>query len=164
MIPQRRGKPIMTSSYVTGLTDGEGCFNVGIRFPKGPFKTVRVEPHFYIKLRGDNLPLLKKVQETLKCGAIYYQNEKRPNHSACYRYEVDNIKSQKEILIPFFEKFPLLGTKRKDYFLFKQIVELVYQKKHKDPEVIQEIIRLKKKMNNRARWVRESRSPSGNAL
>ena len=144
----------MTKSYITGLTDGEGCFNVGIRFPKGPFKTIRVEPHFYIKLRGDNLPLLKKVQKTLKCGAIYYQNEKRPNHSACYRYEVDNIKSQKEILIPFFEKFPLLGTKRKDYFLFKQIVELVYQKKHKDPKVIQKIIRLKKKMNNRARWVR----------
>lgn len=164
MIPQRRGKPIMKPDYVTGLTDGEGCFNVGIRYPKGPFKTIRVEPHFYIKLRGDNLPLLEEVKKTLKCGAIYYQNEKRPNHSACYRYEVDNIRDQKEILIPFFKKYPLLGVKRKDYLLFKQIVELVYQKKHKDLKVIQKIIRLKEKMNNRARWVRESRSPSGNAL
>jgi hypothetical protein len=106
----------MSPDYITGLTDGEGCFYIGIRFPKGPFKTVRVEPHFYIKLRGDNLPLLEKVQKTLKCGSIYYQNEKRINHSACYRYEVNNIKDLKEILVPFFEKY-LLGVKKK-IFLF----------------------------------------------
>ena len=69
-----------------------------------------------------------------------------------------------KILIPFFEKYPLLGVKIKDYLLFKKIVELVYLKKHKEPKVIQKIIKLKEKMNNRARWVRESRSPSGNAL
>ncbi len=164
MKPRRRGKPIMNPYYITGLTDGEGCFNVGIRYPKGPFKTIRVEPHFYIKLRGDNLPLLEKVKEVLKCGAIYYQKEKRLNHSDCYRFEVDNIRDQKEMLIPFFEKYPLLGVKKKDYLLFKQIVELVYLRKHKELKVVQKIINLKEKMNNRTRWMRESRLSSGNAL
>ncbi|WKZ25511.1 MAG: LAGLIDADG family homing endonuclease [bacterium] len=144
----------MSPDYITGLTDGEGCFYIGIRLPKGPFKTVRVEPHFYIKLRGDNLPLLEEVRKTLKCGAIYYQNEKRINHSACYRYEVNNIKDLKEILVPFFEKFPLLGVKQKDFLIFKEVVSLVFQNKHKDPKVISKIIKLKSTMNNRTRWMR----------
>jgi len=144
----------MSPDYITGLTDGEGCFYIGIRFPKGPFKTVRVEPHFYIKLRGDNLPLLEEVRKTLKCGAIYYQNEKRINHSACYRYEVNNIKDLKEILVPFFENHPLLGVKQKDFLIFKEVVSLVFQNKHKDPKVTRKIIKLKSTMNNRTRWMR----------
>lgn len=144
----------MSPDYITGLTDGEGCFYIGIRLPKGPFKTVRVEPHFYIKLRGDNLPLLEEVRKILKCGAIYYQNEKRINHSACYRYEVNNIKDLKEILVPFFEKFPLLGVKQNDFLIFKEVVSLVFQNKHKDPKVISKIIKLKSTMNNRTRWMR----------
>lgn len=144
----------MSPDYITGLTDGEGCFYIGIRLPKGRFKTVRIEPHFYIKLRGDNLPLLEEVQKTLKCGAIYYQSEKRINHSACYRYEVNNIKDLKEILVPFFEKFPLLGVKQKDFLIFKEVVSLVFQNKHKDPKVISKIIKLKSTMNNRTRWMR----------
>ena len=137
----------MSPDYIVGLTDGEGCFYIGIRFPKGLYKTVRVEPHFYIKLREDDLFLLQKVQKTLKCGAIYFQKEKRINHSACYRYEVNTIKNLNEIIIPFFDKYPLLGRKYKSFLIFKEIVDLVSNNKHKTSEGINKIIKLKETMN-----------------
>ena len=89
---------MVSNDYVVGLTDGEGCFYIGIRYPKNSHKTVRVEPHFYIKLRGDDLSVLEEVKETFGCGAIYFQNEKRKNHSSCYRFEINALRDIKEKL------------------------------------------------------------------
>ena len=68
-----REKPIsLSADYIVGLTDGEGCFYVGTR-PVSITHNSRVEMHFYIKLREDELSLLRKVQEFFGCGGIYYQ-------------------------------------------------------------------------------------------
>lgn len=153
---------MVSNDYIVGLTDGEGCFYVGVRYPKGPHKTVRVEPHFYIKLRGDDLPVLEEVKQAFGCGAIYYQNEKRQNHSACYRYEVNALRDLKRKIIPFFEKHPLHSKKKKEFEIFKIIFKLVEQRKHKIPEELRKIEKLKLAMNHRTRWVPEIGSPSGN--
>lgn len=153
---------MVSSDYLVGLTDGEGCFYVGIRYPSETHKTFRVEPHFYIKLRGDDLPLLEEVQESFGCGAIYYQNEKRKNHSACYRFEVNTLRDLRERLIPFFEKHPLHSKKRKDFELFKAIFKLVETREFKTEKGLNNVKKLKLTMNHRTRWVREIRSPSGN--
>lgn len=153
---------MVSADYIVGLTDGEGCFYVGIRYPKRAHKTPRVEPHFYIKLRGDDLPLLEEVKQSFGCGAIYYQNEKRQNHSACYRFEINALRDLRETLIPFFENHRLHGKKRKEFEIFKSIFKLVEERKHKTSLSLREIEKLKLTMNHRARWVRESRLPSGN--
>lgn len=153
---------MVSNDYLVGLTDGEGCFYIGVRYPKGAHKTPRVEPHFYIKLRGDDLPLLEEVRAAFGCGAIYYQNEKRLNHSECYRFEVNALRDLKEKIIPFFNKYPLHSKKNKEFQLFKTIFQLVQKREHKTPTGLKEIEKLKSEMNRRARWVREIRLPSGN--
>ena len=153
---------MISNDYIVGLTDGEGCFYVGIRYPKKAHKTVRVEPHFYIKLKGDDLSLLKKVKKSFGCGAIYYQNEKRLNHSACYRFEINSLRDLKRKLIPFFEKYPLQSKKRKEFKIFKQIFKLTEQREHKTSSGLKKIEFFKSAMNHRTRWVREIRLPSGN--
>lgn len=153
---------MVSADYLVGLTDGEGCFYVGIRYPKEKHKTPRVEPHFYIKLRGDDLALLEEVKKSFDCGAIYYQNEKRLNHSGCYRFEVNALRDLKEKLIPFFEEYPLHSKKRKEFEIFKTIFQLVERLEHKTPQGLKKIEKLKSAMNHRTRWVREIRSPSGN--
>ena len=145
---------MVSNDYVVGLTDGEGCFYVGIRYPKGAHKTVRVEPHFYIKLRGDDLPVLEKVKEVFGCGAIYYQNEKRKNHSACYRFEINTLRDIKGKLIPFFEKHPLQSKKQREFELFKTIFKLVENKLYKTTIGLKEVEKLKISMNHRTRWMR----------
>ncbi len=145
---------MVSNDYIVGLTDGEGCFYVGIRYPKAAHKTVRVEPHFYIKLRGDDLPVLEKVKEVFGCGAIYYQNEKRENHSACYRFEINTLRDIKGKLIPFFEKHPLQSKKQREFELFKTIFKLVEDKLYKTTTGLKEVEKLKIAMNHRTRWMR----------
>ena len=101
-----RTKPIVAKEYVAGLTDGEGCFYVNLGKNSAYKLGFRVQMHFYIKMQAMDYPLLIKVRNTLGCGEVYLQKEKRTNHCQCYRYTVS---SQKEIvgkIIPFFKNTP----------------------------------------------------------
>lgn len=157
-----REKPkYLSNNYIVGLTDGEGCFYIETRLPSGVFKTPRVEMHFFIKMREDEIPLLKKVQEFFGCGGIYYQKEYRLNQRACYRFGVTARKDLFNTIIPFFDKHPLQSQKLNNYLLFRKVSELVKTGDYKNPLGFKKIQQLKLQMNTRARSVREIRSPSG---
>lgn len=51
------------------------------------------------------------------------------------------------MIIPFFEKYPLVSQKRADFELFKQIVELINNKEHLTPAGLQKIVNLKASLN-----------------
>lgn len=51
------------------------------------------------------------------------------------------------MIIPFFEKYPLVSQKRADFELFKQIVELINNKEHLTPAGLQKIVNLKAALN-----------------
>ena len=112
----------MEKEYVLGLVDGEGCFNVRVNRQR---RRARVELKFSLKLRHQDKEVLDKLQRFFECGKVYIQNDKRVNHSLCYRFEVQNKKEIIEKIIPFFEQnFPRLPSRKRDFELFKQIAEL----------------------------------------
>lgn len=148
----RREKPSsLSSDYIVGLTDGEGCFYVETRAPDGAYKSNRVEMHFFIKLREDELPLLNKVQEFFECGGVYYQKEYRVNQRCCYRFGVTSQEDLHTKILPFFDKYPLQSQKLKNYLLFRQIALMVKNKEHKSSEGFVRIRQLKSQMNTGAR-------------
>lgn len=51
------------------------------------------------------------------------------------------------MIIPFFEKYPLISKKRADFELFKRIVEIINNKEHLTPTGLQEIVNLKASLN-----------------
>lgn len=139
---------MVNEDYIVGLTDGEGCFYVNIRSKKTPKrKQSPVELHFYLKLREDSLPLLKKIKAKFGCGAIYYQKERRRNHRACYRFEINSQNDIQEVLVPFFSKYHLQGPKKKDFALFKKIARMMEKKLHLRDEGLEKIRQWKAKMN-----------------
>lgn len=156
---------MLTPDYIVGLTDGEGCFYVNIRPPNKRWSRSKsgVATHFYLKMREDELELLRQVKKFFNCGAIYHQKDKRVNHASCYRYEINAQKDIHGVLIPFFDKHPLRSLKRRDYQIFRKIAMMVKDKKHREEEGIQKILQLKSQMNLGARRVREIRSLGGNA-
>lgn len=161
-----RKKPSKIScDYIVGLTDGEGCFYVNIRPPdkRCQRSTVGIETHFYIKMREDELPLLKEVRNFFGCGAVYFQKESRKNHFHCYRFEINSQKDIHKTLIPFFDKHQLQSEKAKNYKVFREIAMMVKDNLHKEDWGLKKIQLLKSQMNSRARPVREIRSPGGNA-
>src|SRR3989338_9103484 len=112
----------MDKSYVLGLVDGEGSFNVRVNDKK---RRARVELKFSLKLRHQDKEMLDELQRFFGCGKVYIQNDKRANHSLCYRFEVQNKKEIIEKIVPFFEQNPpKIQSRKRDFELFRQIAEL----------------------------------------
>lgn len=156
-----RTKPQSVSAdYIVGLTDGEGCFYVLIN--KSPlYRTGNgIHLHFHIKMQEADRKLLVKVKNTLKCGEVYFQNEKRPNHSKCYRYTVSSHKDILEKIVPFFNEHQLQTvSKMKNFKLFSQIANMVKSGKHLTLDGVSKIRELKSKMNQRTVDSRSAGNP-----
>ena len=100
-----RTKPRVSSEYVVGLTDGEGCFYVNVGESPRYRSGVRIQMHFHIKMQEKDKKLLEKIKNTIGCGAVYFQKEQRANHAQCYRYTVSAQSDILNVIIPFFKLF-----------------------------------------------------------
>ena len=70
--------------------------------------------------------------------------KQRPKIGKSYgEYEVSKFKDIIEKIIPFFDKYLIVGDKSKDYFLFKQAAEIMIKKGHLTDIGLQQIIILK---------------------
>ena len=139
---------MLTADYILGLTDGEGSFCVFLRKPVKDTWNTRIECHYYVKMREDELPLLKKVKQFFGCGRISFQREYRLNQRDNYRYQISNLKELQKAVIPFFEQNHLQSlNRRRDFGIFKRIVLMVIEKRHKTREGLKKIILLKNKMH-----------------
>ena len=118
---------MLSKDYIIGLVDGEGSFTVFLR-RRGKYRTV--ELHFYLKMREDELRLLRKVRKFFGCGKITFQKDRRRTHRNCYRFEIGNLKDLKEKVLPIFEKNLQSKKRRYDFKIFCQILKLVEKKKH----------------------------------
>ena len=133
---------MLSSDYVVGLVDGEGSFNV--RINRQPTRRAKVELKFSLKLRHQDKPVLDALQQFFGCGKVYIQNDRRENHSLCYRFEVQNRKEIIEKIVPFFEANPPQAPSRKlDFELFKKITELLQS----SPVDIEKIEQFKEQMH-----------------
>jgi len=141
---------MIDANYIVGLTDGEGCFYVNLTERdkvKNPKAHIRAKSHFYIKLRADDLVVLEKVRKYLGFGFIYFQKEKRKNHSACYRFEV-NSNIDKLKLIEFFNRNSLCSPKKKrDFEIFSRVTKMIINQKHFTSKGVSIIRQLKLSMH-----------------
>lgn len=145
-----RAKPIVSNEYVVGLTDGEGCFHVNLAAFPTYTSGFRIQMHFHIKMQEKDRQLLEKIRNTLQCGTVYFQKEKRVNHCQCYRYTVHSQSDIFDKIIPFFLKYPLQApSKLKSFKLFCKIANLVKKGEHLNKKGIRKIQLLKLQMNKK---------------
>lgn len=110
------------SYYITGFADGEGSFNTSFRKRDDFLIGWKITPVFNISQKERDI--LAIIKNHLKCGTI------RPRNDGVWVYEVDNRTALKTQIIPFFEQFPFLSTKKKKGFVrFKKIIEILEQQK-----------------------------------
>jgi hypothetical protein len=128
--------------YITGFTDGEGCFFVGVS-PDSKSKTgYRVKANFQIGLHLKDLALLEQIQLFFGVGKI----SKLGAESVQFRvYALEDLK----VIIHHFDKYPLLTNKQSDYLLFKEVVSLMQEGKHLTLEGLNKIVSIKAVLNNR---------------
>ncbi len=127
--------------YLAGFADGEGSFNVGFR-PRNDYSMPwKISLCFNISQRDP--VILALFKRYLKCGTM------RRRKDGVWYYEVNNLRAIKENVIPFFKRFNFLSARMKRNFSkFIQISELMEEGKHLTREGIEEILKIRKKMNN----------------
>ena len=128
--------------FVTGFIDAEGCFYVSIL--KNTNKVGRVvRPSFHIASHIKDQALLELIREFLGgVGGIYKQGKDS------VQYRISSVQDLTDVIIPHFDKYPLITQKRADFVLFKQVVDLIKHKKHVTLEGLQQIVDIKASMNN----------------
>jgi LAGLIDADG endonuclease len=129
-------------NWLAGFTDGEGCFSIDI----SPSATTRtgfgVGFRFSLIQHSRDTELLKTLVEFLACGRYVQYSNKETGE-----YRVTKYKDIQEIIIPFFNNYPLVGVKLKYFEHFKRAVEVVIDKGHLTPEGLEEIRLIKAGMN-----------------
>ena len=106
--------------YIAGFVDGEGSFSL-IICDTG--KGVRFRPTLKIKLKADDTKLLKAIRDFVGCGDIFCTDD-----NYAITWQTSCIQDCYNIIIPFFDKYPLRGQKAETYQLWKEAVNILIQK------------------------------------
>lgn len=130
-VSQKRNRALMQST-----------FHVSI-YKNNKYKTGwSVIPGFSIGLAIKDLPLLYQIKYYFETGVIVI-NEK--NGSAFY--SVKSIKDLINIIIPHFDRYPLITRKWIDYELFKLAIKLINKKEHLTIEGLKNLVAIRASMN-----------------
>jgi hypothetical protein len=62
-------------------------------------------------------------------------------------YKISNFKDLCNIIIPFFNKYPLYGTKLTNFNEFVKAAEIIKHKEHLTPEGLKKLHEIKSRMN-----------------
>lgn len=131
------------SWYVTGLTDGEGCFSISFN-RRAKLKTgLEVRPSFVLAQNKRNLQVLKLLHTYFGCGAIRFSK-----HDQMYKYEVRSIGDLRARIIPHFQKYPLKTSKARDFQIFAEVCELISSSHHLNADYLEHIIQKSYLMND----------------
>ena len=130
--------------YLAGFTDGEGSFNISFR-PRPDYQIPwKVSACFNISQKDK--VILALFKRHLQCGTL------RARPDGVWYYEVNNLKAIAKNVIPFFERFGFLSSKKKnDFQIFKRIVIIMENDEHLTKEGIAEIVMLRNEMNDGGR-------------
>lgn len=112
-------------AWLSGFTDGEGCFGL-MRASSKPTDPKTV---FSIKLRRDDGAVLYLLQSFWQCGRIYLTENKSlvAGVNPSVTFSVGRLHDHLRVVIPHFEKYPLLAKKRRDFTIWKQGVLLKHE-------------------------------------
>jgi hypothetical protein len=103
----------------------------------------RVRSYFEIGLNLKDKDLLYQLQDFF--GGI--GTFRIDNTNDAIKYSVADLNDLQSVIIPHFNKFPLLTQKRADFLLFEQIIELMKNGAHLSDEGLRKIINIKASMN-----------------
>lgn len=129
-------------AYLSGYADGEGCFCVTLSRSQRHKFGWDIRPSFSVSQNADRAEVLKLFQCLFGCGSI------RPDRSdKTLKYEVRSVPNLVTKVLPHFEQYSLLSSKRRDFEIFAEIVRCMYKGEHLMPEGFANILQLADTLN-----------------
>jgi len=130
--------PSSLGSFLSGFALGEGSFMIVCRKRGDYGRKWKLSAAFNVS-QHDRAPL-DLFHETLGCGSL-----RRAGNGGWY-WEVNRLSDISSLIVPFFERFPLVGQKANDFGLFKSAVALLAKPVVSDTDYVR-IIQLREGMN-----------------
>ncbi len=114
----------LTTGWVVGFVDGEGCFSAPLyRCGKMTLRW-QVRPEFAVSQGESSRDVLDELVRFFGCGKVY-RNSRHDNHREdMYRYCVQRIGDLREVIVPFFRENQLRTSKKANFEKFARIIEL----------------------------------------
>ncbi|HLD57510.1 MAG TPA: LAGLIDADG family homing endonuclease [archaeon] len=131
-----------TRFYILGFVDAEGCFSIAIKKQDDARFGWVLDPIFQVTQHKNSRSVLELIKNELVCGRII-EKSGQPDTLV---YLVDNRRQLAEKIIPFFEKYKLI-TKNGDFEKFKEVVNCLENKEHKNLEQFKHLVRKVFEMN-----------------
>jgi hypothetical protein len=128
--------------FVSGLTEGEGCFCVAFALRSKLRTGLEVRPSFSLSLNERDLELLRDLQTFFGCGWI---RESRADRT--FKYEARAVNDLLMIIIPHFERNPLRGSKARSFVAFSDVCRMIEQGDHLRRDGLRRIIDVAYEMN-----------------
>jgi hypothetical protein len=116
--------------FVTGFTDGEGCFSATIRAPETLGDLCRFEVSFTIRQHARDRLILEQLKKFFNCGYCYPRHGSEHWFRQTHSYTVHAIPELRGIIIPHFEKHPLKTRKQEAFNHWKRLVLHIAQGNH----------------------------------
>ena len=135
--------------WLTGFTDGEGCFSISIFKNKTLKSGYQIFPEFVLTQGAKSLEALEKVQRFFGCGKIYENKRYDDHNESLYRYCVRNRTDLIQKICPFFMKYTLKTAKKYDFELFLQGLEIIERGEHLTEQGFMKIQEIASQMNRK---------------
>lgn len=129
-------------NWVTGFVDGEGCFHISLFTIKNRKRKWHSQACFKIGLHIKDKDLLLQIKSFFgEIGTIFINN-------TLVTYSVRSLNEIVKVIIPHFEKYPLITQKQSEFIIWKMIVELMSKDEHLNADGLMQIVNLKASLNN----------------
>jgi len=132
----------LNPNWISGFSDAEASFIVTISKNSNLKSGWTVISSFQIGLDAKDIGILEKIQKFFGVGVI----SKRLS-SNLVSYSVTKNNDLLKVIIPHFEKYPLISQKSVDFYFFKSVVISCSQKEHLNIEGLNKIVAIRASMN-----------------
>jgi hypothetical protein len=141
--PESKSINKLDPNWLAGFFSAEGCFFIKLEKKQGlntNYNNIRLR--IEIGQHSRDVALIYYLPVFLKCGyTIIWKNKDYISYSVS---KFEDISSK---IIPFFEKYPILGVKSQDFKDFCLVSELMKKKIHLTKDGMEKILNIKSGMN-----------------
>lgn len=129
--------------WVTGFSDGEATFGVNVSKSSTHKVGYRVKVWFSVPQDARDLKVLEALRDFFNVGSV----SKDSGDRNVWVYKVSSHIDIFNVIIPFFDKHPLLSSKIANYGDFKKIVLMMINQEHLTQKGLDEIMIISRGMN-----------------
>jgi hypothetical protein len=131
------------SWFLAGFVEGEGSVTVGIKRHPTQRLGYYFQPEFFIYQHRERRELLEMAQEYFGVGRI----RPKPGNPDVLVFSIISRRDITAQVVPFLKRYMTYSARRADFEKFALVVELMNEKRHREPEGLAAIARLAYSMN-----------------